>query len=51
MEWWRDEHGQKLTRDYFRVESNAGTRAWLYREGLYGFETANPRWYLQGLFA
>ena len=23
-------------RDYFRVESEAGARVWLYREGLYG---------------
>jgi protein ImuB len=54
MEWWRNERGQKLTRDYFRVESKAGTRAWLYREGLYGDEVKPPlvpRWYLQGLFA
>ena len=54
MEWWRDERGQKLTRDYFRVESRAGTRVWLYREGLYGDEVKPPRvprWYLQGLFA
>ena len=38
MEWWRDDRGNKLTRDYFRVESNAGARMWLYREGLYGRE-------------
>ena len=24
MEWWRDEHGNELTRDYFRVESRRG---------------------------
>ena len=51
MEWWRDDRGNKLTRDYFRVESVAGTRVWLYREGLYGHERENPRWYLHGLFA
>jgi protein ImuB len=51
MEWWRDEQGQMLTRDYFRVESRQGTRAWLYREGLYGRETAQPRWFLHGWFA
>ncbi len=50
MEWWRDETGQALTRDYFRVESRDGLRAWLYREGLYGRETAQPRWFLHGLF-
>ena len=28
----------RRTRDYFRVESRTGVRAWLYREGLYGRE-------------
>jgi protein ImuB len=51
MEWWRDDRGNKLTRDYFRIESDAGARVWLYREGLYGREPGNPRWYLHGLFA
>jgi protein ImuB len=51
MEWWRDDRGNQLTRDYFRVESEAGARVWLYREGLYGREPGNPRWYLHGLFA
>ena len=51
MEWWRDDRGNKLTRDYFRVESRAGARVWLYREGLYARETMNPRWYLHGMFA
>jgi protein ImuB len=51
MEWWRDETGRALTRDYFRVESRSGVRVWLYREGLYGREVERPRWYLHGLFA
>jgi len=51
MEWWRDEAGHVLTRDYFRVESKLGMRAWLYRDGLYGREASNPRWFLHGLFA
>ena len=54
MEWWRDHRGNRLTRDYFRVESDAGARMWLYREGLYGREDKPPkvpRWYLHGLFA
>jgi protein ImuB len=51
MEWWRDRNGRALTRDYFRIESEAGMRAWLYREGLYGEERAAPRWFLHGLFA
>jgi protein ImuB len=51
MEWWRDADGRALTRDYFRVESTRGLRAWLYRDGLYGQETKHPRWFLHGLFA
>jgi protein ImuB len=51
MEWWRDQKGRALTRDYFRIESEAGMRAWLYREGLYGEERIAPRWFLHGLFA
>ena len=51
MEWWRDAEGHALTRDYFRVESKQGARAWLYREGLYERETGSPRWFLHGLFA
>ena len=51
MEWWRDNRGSELTRDYFRVESSHGTRMWLYREGLYGREVTRPHWYLHGLFA
>ena len=51
MEWWRDETGTALTRDYFRIESREGVRFWLYREGLYERETTQPRWFLHGLFA
>lgn len=51
MEWWRDAEGHALTRDYFRVESKEGIRAWLYREGLYDREPGSPRWFLHGLFA
>ena len=42
---------QPVPRDYFRVESRAGVRAWLYREGLYERGTQKPQWYLHGLFA
>lgn len=53
-EWWKSEAPQ-LTRDYFRVEDVKGGRFWLYREGLYGAESAlqanGPRWFMQGLFA
>ena len=37
MEWWRAQ-GAMLTRDYFRVEDEAGLRFWLYRDGLYDRE-------------
>jgi protein ImuB len=50
MEWWRDATGRALTRDYFRAETRTGMRAWLYREGLYGRETGEPRWFVHGLF-
>jgi len=50
MEWWRDEKGAALTRDYFRLESREGARYWVFREGLYGRETAKPNWFLHGLF-
>ncbi|MEA2937444.1 MAG: protein ImuB [Alphaproteobacteria bacterium] len=51
MEWWRDEEGHRLTRDYFRVESKEGIRVWLYREGSYCCEPKQPQWYIHGLFA
>ncbi|HSZ74868.1 MAG TPA: DUF6504 family protein [Rhizomicrobium sp.] len=50
MEWWRmREHTP--TRDYFRVEDHEGRRFWLYRDGLFGRETKEPRWFVHGLFA
>lgn len=51
MEWWRDDKGRTLTRDYFRVEDREGRRFWLYREGLFDRETTKPRWFMHGLFA
>jgi len=51
MEWWRDNAGNALTRDYFRIESREGLRVWLYREGLYGeYGEPLPRWFLHGVF-
>jgi protein ImuB len=57
MEWWRAQ-GEMLTRDYFRVEDEAGLRFWLYRDGLYDREivqeegkAVQPNWYMHGLFA
>jgi protein ImuB len=46
-----NERQQAPTRDYYLVEDWAGHRFWLYREGLYGHETAAARWFVQGLFA
>jgi protein ImuB len=53
-EWWRLGDGRLsggLTRDYFRVEDQAGGRYWIFRRGLYGSEARAPAWYLHGLFA
>jgi protein ImuB len=57
MEWWQAK-GATLTRDYFRVEDEAGLRFWLYRDGLYDREIAQeegrvvqPNWFMHGLFA
>ena len=47
-EWWRA--GDGLTRDYFRVEDTQGRRFWLFRAGLYGTETMDPRWFIHGVF-
>jgi protein ImuB len=49
-EWWRHRE-PKPTRDYYLVEDSAGHRFWLFREGLYGRETAAARWFVHGLFA
>lgn len=47
-EWWRED---TPTRDYFRVEDEAGRRYWLYRQGLYGASEEMPRWFMHGIFA
>ena len=46
--WWRSPDAP--TRDYFRAEDSSGRRYWLYREGLYGRETARAKWFLHGVF-
>jgi len=51
MQWWRDENGHALARDYFRIETRQGARVWLYREGIYAAGGAPPRWFLHGIFA
>jgi protein ImuB len=57
MEWWKQDD-DALTRDYFRVEDEAGLRFWIYRDGLYGSELADEKgepvpanWFVHGLFA
>jgi protein ImuB len=49
-EWWRKQKPQP-TRDYYIVEDEAGRRFWIFREGLYGRETNEPRWFVHGFFA
>ncbi len=46
--WWTEDGGG--TRDYFRVEDQAGRRFWLFRAGLYRSIPA-PSWFLHGMFA
>jgi protein ImuB len=56
-EWWRqtaDSHRPApRTRDYYRIEDEAGHRYWLFREGLYEREDFGrlPSWWLHGVFA
>ncbi|MDI1267156.1 MAG: DNA polymerase Y family protein [bacterium] len=57
MEWWK-QNGDGPTRDYFRIEDEAGLRFWIFRDGLYEGEPADeegepqpPRWFVHGLFA
>ncbi len=60
-EWWRRRGGHDdnpgLTRDYYRVEDEAGHRFWLFRHGMYSDDTSPPswpklpHWYIHGLFA
>lgn len=56
-EWWRPrpDDRQVRTRDYYRVEDDAGGRYWLFREGLYGREFSGtpeeraPSWWMHGM--
>jgi protein ImuB len=48
-EWWRAAANAR-TRDYYRVEDDAGRRFWVYRT-LPRDESETSRWYLHGLFA
>jgi protein ImuB len=54
-EWWRptgsDANESRETRDYYRVQDEAGGRYWVYRAGLYQNGKTLPRWFLHGVFA
>ena len=45
-EWWTADAEAALTRDYYRVETEAGERFWLFRDAPV---EANGRWWLHGL--
>ncbi len=50
-EWWRHRGQARPARDYYRIEDREGRRFWLFREGLFGEEGPQPRWFIHGLFA
>jgi protein ImuB len=55
-EWWREigapiEAKASRTRDYYRIEDEAGAGYWVFREGLYGRDDGAPAWFLHGVFA
>lgn len=50
-EWWISSRLRPQTRDYYRVEDDAGQRFWLYRDGLYERADDTPRWFIHGMFA
>jgi len=51
-EWWLAPAGaSRATRDYYRVEDEAGGRFWLFRDGLYEREGDAPHWFIHGVFA
>lgn len=55
-EWWRHLAAlipaDQATRDYYRLEDEAGAGYWVFRHGLFGgTETeSQPRWFLHGIF-
>lgn len=51
-EWWRENaDGDFRTRDYFRVETPAGPRFWIFRLGLNERHEGPSQWFMHGLFA
>lgn len=57
--WWQRLDGAPdtatgpatATRDYYRIEDEAGRRFWVFRDGSYADPERPPRWYVHGLFA
>jgi protein ImuB len=47
-EWWTCEDEMFLVRDYYRVETEAGERFWLFRDAP---AAQGGRWFLHGVFA
>ena len=45
-EWWRADGETDLVRDYFRVETEAGERFWMFRAS----DPEGARWFLHGIF-
>jgi len=50
-EWWRSPREMWAVRDYFRVETDGGTRFWLFRRGD-GVDapTGDLSWHMHGFF-
>ena len=48
-EWWGDKH-DRPRRDYFRVETEEGSRLWVCRLGM-DLPSAPARWFLHGVMA
>ena len=49
-EWWREGARGTTIRDYYEVEDIEGRRYWLFRQGLYGKDGAQPNWFVHGIF-
>jgi protein ImuB len=47
-EWWVSDGERVGFRDYYRVENEAGSRFWLFRDGP---ADRGGRWWLHGIFA
>ena len=47
LEWWRHPSEIRGTRDYYRIEDEAGGRFWLFRDGR---SNAPARWFVHGVF-